>query len=64
MTIEKNVENHFQVTNTFQCVVAADGVRTFVFYLYDKLQWTSHNPFSGQAQPARVSEYMYLLSLG
>ena len=30
----------FQV-NTFQCVLATDGDRSYVLYLYDDIQWTA-----------------------
>lgn len=45
----------FQVTNTFQCVVAVRGAITFVFFLYEDLQWTTHNPNNSHTMHARVS---------
>ena len=30
-----------QVVNTFQAVLATDGVRTFVMFLYEDIQWGS-----------------------
>ena len=36
-------------TNTFQCVLATNGVESFVIFLYvhDKIQWTTGNTLDG-----------------
>ena len=36
---------HFQ-TNTFQCVLATSGLKTFVIFLYGRIEWTT-GIFSG-----------------
>ena len=34
-------------TNTFQLVIASDGSRSFMIFLYEKLQWTTGDASGG-----------------